>query len=204
MTARHLLQGTARLKSPIRRTSATVKLCATGLLVLAITLLPARHAAWALIPFAMLIALARLARLPMAIFAVHLAIAQPFVLGVAVLALFQKDGVVAFASLAIKSTVCVAAIQFLVLTTHFQELLEVLRRAHVPSALVLALGVVHRYLFVLIEELKRMRRARTARTLHARSGGLWAALASVIAVSFVRSMARSERIAMAMRARGWS
>ena len=203
MVARHLFQG-SRLDSPVRRASAAVKLIAAGLLVTGLTLLPARHAAWALVPFAVLIGLARLARLPLSVFAVHLAIAQPFVLGVAFLALFQSDGLLAFAALALKSTVCVATIQLLVLTTDFQDLLDVLRRAHVPSALVLALGVVHRYLFVLIEELRRMRRARAARTFRVRRGGSWAALASAIAACFVRSMARSERIAMAMRARGWS
>jgi cobalt/nickel transport system permease protein len=204
MTARHLLQRHTPADSPVRRVSATVKLIAAVLLVAGLTLLPARHAAWALVPFAALVGLARVARLPLSVFALHLALAQPFVLGVAVLSLFQHDGLLAFASVALKSTVCVAAIQLLVLTTHFQALLEALRRARVPSALVLALGVVHRYLFVLVEELRRMRRARAARTFRAHTGGSWVALASVIGVSFVRSMARSERIAMAMRARGWS
>jgi energy-coupling factor transporter transmembrane protein EcfT len=32
----------------------------------------------------------------------------------------------------------------------------------------------------------------------------WKALSSVIAVSFVRSMARADRVHDAMRARGWS
>ncbi len=204
MTAGQFLQSHTRVDSAIGRASTSVKLVAATLLVVGVTLLPARHATWALIPFAVLLGLARVARLPLSVFALHLAIAQPFVLGVAVLSLFQHDGLLAFASVALKSTVCVAAVQLLVLTTHFQDLLEALRRARFPSALVLALGVVHRYVFVLVDELGRMRRARAVRTFRVTPGSSWSTLASVIAVSFVRSVARSERIAMAMRARGWS
>lgn len=198
------MQNYAHQNSPIHRARASIKLVSTCLFVTGVTLLPSRFTFWSVVPFAVVIGTAFAARLPMSVFAIRLAIAQPFVLGVAVLSLFQGDGLPVFAAIALKSTICVAAIQVLVHTTHFHELLSVLGRARVPSALLLALGIVHRYLFVLAEELSRMKRARAARTLRGRRGLSWTSLASVIAVSFVRSMARSERIAIAMRARGWS
>jgi cobalt/nickel transport system permease protein len=129
-------------------------------------------------------------------------IAQPFVLGVAVLALFQGRGLAVFLAIALKATACVAAVQLLAATTRFDDLLVVLRRARIPEALVSTLALLHRYLFVLVEESSRMRRARRARTWRAGLWETWKALASVIAVSFVRSLARAERVSAAMRARG--
>jgi cobalt/nickel transport system permease protein len=74
----------------------------------------------------------------------------------------------------------------------------------VPRALVVALGLLDRFLHVLLEESRRMRRARAARTWRRGRWVAWRFLASVVAVSFIRSMARAERVAVAMRARGWS
>ena len=140
--------------------------------------------------------------MPLSSFLVRLALVQPFVLGVAVLALFQGRGLAVFGALALKSTTCVAALQLLAATTPFPELLRTLERARVPRTFVQVLALLHRYLFVLLDESRRMRRARIARTW---TGGRWAAwrgLASVVATSFVRSVTRAERIAVAMRARG--
>jgi cobalt/nickel transport system permease protein len=130
--------------------------------------------------------------------------AQPFVLGVAVLALFQGNGLAVFVALATKATVCVDVVQLLAHTTPFPELLRALRRARLPVALVLVLELLHRYLFLVVDESRRMVRARMTRTFHPNRRGTWRALSSVIAVSFVRSVMRAERIAVAMRARGAS
>jgi cobalt/nickel transport system permease protein len=202
----------AGMDSPVHRAPASLKLLATLVLVTGVALVPAPNAVWTVAALALVAGVVRVARIPLSVFVSGLALAQPFVLGVAVLALFQGRGLTVFAALAIKSTACVAAVQALALTTRFDDLLDALRRARLPRALITTLALLHRYSFVLVDESMRMRRARMARTWPRRTwtspwsrrAAAWTALSSVIAVSFVRSVTRAERIATAMRARGWS
>jgi cobalt/nickel transport system permease protein len=204
MSGVHRLGSYEHLDSPVHRAPASIKLLGAVLLVLGIALVPADEAGWIVLVLLALGAVARAGRVPLSAFVARIALAQPFVLGVAVLALFQGRGVAVFAALALKSTTCVATVQLLAYTTPFQDILAVLRRARFPPVLVHTLGLLHRYLFVLVDETHRMRRARAARTWQSRRWGAWRALSSVIAVSFVRSAVRAERIYVAMRARGWS
>ncbi len=213
MSGSHFFRDSAGGDSPVHRLPAGAKLAATLAFAVVVVLVPASRAAWLAAPFVLVAAVARASRVPPRAFFARLAIAQPFVLGVALLALFQPDGLRAFAIVAAKSTLCVAATQLLAQTTRLHDLLPALRRARVPEALVLAIALLHRYLFVVVDESRRMRRARAARTwttspsshrsLRSRAGA-WRALASIVATSFVRSLARAERVAIAMRARGAS
>jgi cobalt/nickel transport system permease protein len=204
MSGVHRLRGYDHLDSPVHRAPAAAKLLAVLVLVLAIAVVPVNRAGWVFLVLFGLTGVARAGRVPVGAFVARLAIAEPFVLGVAVLSLFQGRGLAVFLAVALKSTTCVAAVQLLAHTTPLQDILEALRRARVPAVLVHTLGLAHRYLFVLVDETHRMRRARAARTWHTRRWGTWKALSGVIAVSFVRSAARAERIYAAMRARGWS
>jgi cobalt/nickel transport system permease protein len=208
----HRLRSYEHLDSPVHRAPAAFKLLTALLLVLAIALVPVSRAGWVVVVLVALVGVARAGRVPLSSFVARVAIAEPFVLGVAILSLFQGRGIAVFLAIALKSTTCVAAVQLLAHTTPFQDILAVLDRARLPRVLVHTLGLLHRYLFVLVEETHRMRRARAARTLspdvsvNARvdAWAAWKALSSVIAVSFVRSMARADRVHDAMRARGWS
>jgi cobalt/nickel transport system permease protein len=202
MSGAHLLQSYAHVDSPVHRAPASLKVLVTLALVIAIALLPVRYAVATVVALAGLIVLSRVARVPIRAFVARVAMAEPFVLGVAVLSLFQGRGLAVFMAIALKSTTCVAALQLLGHTTPFQDILGVLRRARVPGVLVVTLALLARYVHVLIEETQRMRRARAARTWRTSRWGSWKALASVIAVSLVRSMARAERVHVAIRARG--
>jgi cobalt/nickel transport system permease protein len=204
MSGAHWLQSYAHLDSPIHRAPASIKLLATLVFVTGLVLIPIEHVGWMGLALALAFGLGRVARIPLSAFVGRLALAQPFALGVAVLVLFQGRGLAIFAAVMLKSTACVAAVQLLGQTTPFPDVLDVLRRARLPDVLVLALALLHRYLFVLIDESRRMRRARLARTWRTSPWQVWRSLSSVIAVSFVRSIVRAERISVAMRARGFS
>jgi cobalt/nickel transport system permease protein len=204
MSGVHRLRSYEHVDSPVHRAPPHLKLPAALLLVITIAFVPVAREGWLVLVLLGLAGVARAARVPIGAFVARVAIAEPFILGVAVLSLFQGRGVAIFLAVALKSTTCVAAVQLLAHTTPFQDILDVLRRARVPAVLIHTLGLTHRYLFVLVEETRRMQRARAARTWQSRRGSSWKALASVIAVSFVRSAARAERIYVAMRARGWS
>ncbi len=204
MSGVHRLRSYEHLDSPVHRAPASLKLLGALALVVGIALVPVDRAGWVAVVAVGLLALSRAVRVPLSAFLIRIAIAEPFILGVAVLALFQGRGLVVFLAIALKSTTCVAAVQLLAHTTSFPDILAALRRARFPVLLIHTLALLHRYLFVLVEETIRMRRARAARTWEPRRWDTWQALSSVIAASFVRSAARAERVYAAMRARGWS
>jgi cobalt/nickel transport system permease protein len=87
----------------------------------------------------------------------------------------------------------------------FDQLLVTLRKLRVPAILVATLAFMYRYVYVLWDELDRMRTARRARSFG--SGSLlmrWKTSAQLIGMLLVRSMARAERVHGAMCARGWN
>jgi cobalt/nickel transport system permease protein len=95
-------------------------------------------------------------------------------------------------------------------TTPFPDILHALRHLRVPGILVSIIAFMYRYLFVLVDEVARLLRARTARSARLpgqKSGGTvsWrAAVAGHMAGQlFVRSLERSDRVYQAMVARGY-
>jgi cobalt/nickel transport system permease protein len=62
---------------------------------------------------------------------------------------------------------------------------------------------MHRYLYVLVDEAERMRRARASRTFVRGRRIQWRTLATVVGHLFIRASERAERIYDAMSARGW-
>jgi cobalt/nickel transport system permease protein len=128
---------------------------------------------------------------------------EPVAAGVAVLALLQPDGGRVFAAMMIKSTLCLTTMIVLNGTTPFSQILAVLRRCHLPGLLVTSLALTHRYLFVLLEETGRLRRARLSRTFQHNKTQVWRSLATVLGQLFLRTSERAERIYAAMCARGW-
>lgn len=133
----------------------------------------------------------------------RLLLLEPLVLGIALLALWQPDGPRVFAAMLLKSTLCLSCMIWLAGTTPFTQQLGALRRFRVPGLLITTLALTHRYLFVLMEEMQRMRRARLSRTFTPTRSSLWHSLSTVLAQLFVRSSERAERIYAAMCARGW-
>jgi cobalt/nickel transport system permease protein len=193
----------SRLDSPIHRVSAAVKLLAALALVVAVVLLPASRPVFLIAIAAVLIAVAALSRVPGRFLVVRVLLLEPFVLGVAMLALFQPGGWRMFLFLVGKCTVCLMVMVLLSNTTPFSDLLCVLKRWRMPALLVTTLSLMYRYVFVLVDEAQRMGRARTSRTFTPRRRRAWRTMASVVSQLFIRSSERAERIYAAMCARGW-
>ena len=133
----------------------------------------------------------------------RLLLLEPFVLGVAVLALFQPGGWHLFLVLVAKCTLCLLTMLLLSNTTPFADMLRVLRAARVPALLVTTLSLMYRYLSVMVDETQRMRRARMSRTFRAERRWAWRTMATVVTQLFIRTTERAERIYAAMCARGW-
>jgi len=199
----HALHDHGRTDGAIQRLPAAVKLGVTLALVLTTVLLP-RTAVVALLAVAAVLLLiviaSRLRWLPLL---KRMLLLEPLVLGVAVLMLFQPDGGRVFAIVLLKTNLCLLATVLLSQTTPFTEILRVLKRLHVPWIFVTTLTLMHRYLFVLVDETERMRRARASRTFNRTRRFHWQMLSSVVGQLFVRASERAERIFDAMCARGW-
>jgi cobalt/nickel transport system permease protein len=198
-----LLEPYQHRHSAIHRLPAGVKAAGALAFVLAIVLLP--RASWTAYGAGatLLLLLAGLSRIPVTALARRLLLVEPFALGVALLSLLQQDGLRIFAATLTKSTLCLFCMVLLSGTTRFSAILRLLWRIRVPSLLVTTLALMHRYLFVLVDETGCMVRARRSRTFTRDRAFAWRSSASVIAHLFMRSSERAERIYAAMCARGW-
>lgn len=87
--------------------------------------------------------------------------------------------------------------------TLWNKLLGAMRRLGAPPILIATLGFMHRYIFVLGDQLSRMLTARRARSFRRRNGLGFGALSSLIGVLLLRAMEREERVHAAMLARGY-
>ena len=193
----------SRLGSPVHHLPAGVKLVAALLLVVAVAVLPPPGLLPLAAAAALLIVAAVASRVPWRFLARRLLLLEPFVLGVAALALFRPGGWRLLVFLVGKSTVCLFAMVLLANTTPFAEILRVLRAARVPALLITTMSLMYRYVFVLLDESGRMKRARASRTFTAKRARAWQSAATVVSRLFVRSSERADRIWAAMCARGW-
>jgi cobalt/nickel transport system permease protein len=108
------------------------------------------------------------------------------------------------ANITIKFALGILALTAMICATPFSLLLEAMRRLCVPKIVVLQLGFLYRYLFLLIDEAMRVRRARDFRgAASAPIARRLAAAGGVIGTLFLRTLDRSQRIQLAMAARGY-
>ncbi len=180
---------------------------------------------------AMILAVDILSELGMGYILRRSALALPFVLA-AIPVIFTISGPVLFSielgpwtltvtqpglerliSIGLKSWISVQAAIVLAGSTPFPDLMAAMRAVKVPRLLVAVFGLMWRYLFVMADEALRLIRARTARSGHAAQPGLkpggslaWRGkVAGGMAGSlFLRAIERSDRIYMAMVARGYN
>jgi len=190
-------------RSAIHRLPALVKVALAIACVLAIVLLPrAAWLAYAGVALALL-AVAAASRIPLAALGRRLLVVEPFALGIALLAFFQPHGARIALTLLARSTLCLFGMVLLTSTTRFVDLLRALRQLRLPALLLTTLALMHRYLFLLFEEMGRLRRARRSRSFATGRRHAWRISANIASQLFVRTSERAERIYLAMAARGW-
>jgi cobalt/nickel transport system permease protein len=215
-------------RSLVHQLDPRLKVVVTVLFILSNAILP--DGAWLafLVAWGILLLLAGLSRLPLLYTARRAAIVLPFLLA-AVTVLFtlpgepvaiwqissrtltiSDNGLVRFASIAVRSWLSVQMAILLTATTPFPDLMHALHHLRVPAVLVSIIAFMYRYLFVLSEEATRLLRAREARSARAaglKSGGalVWRGkvAGNLVGQLFLRSLERSDRVYQAMVARGY-
>jgi cobalt/nickel transport system permease protein len=126
------------------------------------------------------------------------------VLGINITATMQ--GLTSAAVFTVRVWFCVASLIMLVLSTGFDKTIKLLATIKVPSVVIQLFSLTYRYFFVSIEEAQSVLIAKEARTyVHKRNLNLQSLkdLGSIIASLFIRTYERSERVYLAMKARGF-
>jgi cobalt/nickel transport system permease protein len=119
-------------------------------------------------------------------------------------------GLLRFSSILIRSWLSIQMAILLVSTTQFHDLMHALRHLRVPGVLVAIISFMYRYLFVLVDEVIRLNRAKEARSavFQGKGGGslIWRArvAGSMVGQLFLRSFDRSDRIYNSMLSRGYN
>jgi len=120
-------------------------------------------------------------------------------------------GLLRFVSIVIRSWLSVQMAILLVAATRFPDIVHALEHLRVPSILTTIIAFLYRYLFVLVDEVFRLLRAREARSAAVpgvRSGGsvVWRAgvAGNMAGQLFLRSYERSDRVYNAMLSRGYT
>lgn len=206
------------LKSPIHRLDPRAKVLGTVFLVaLCVTTPPTLLASFATYLTLELFLLAA-SRLPWRHVIKRYLVVLPFIAAVALVVPFLSRGggsynlgplklhgrgLLVLWNVTAKATVSVLAVILLSSTTPFPDLLKAMRELRVPTLLVNLLSFAYRYIFVLVDEAQRMRRARDSRGWNGR--WIWQSrtIGNMIASLFLRSYERGERVYAAMLARGY-
>ena len=115
----------------------------------------------------------------------------------------SEAGLETFAMVSVKAILGTVSAVLLGATTSFPDLLHALERLRAPRLLVLIAAFMYRYLFVIMDEARRMRAALAARGYHPRHALQAGAIGRVATALFLRSYERGERVHLAMLARGW-
>ena len=203
--------------SPLHRAPPQCKIAASLLFVLAVVATP-REALWAYGLYALLLlALARVGRVPLQFLVRRLVIEVPFVAfavllpvvgqgeRVEVLGLpLAREGLWAAWNILVKGTLGVTASLLLAATTPVPELLRGLERLRLPRAFTTVAGFMVRYADVIADDLRRMRVARLSRGYDPRWIWQARAVAATAGALFIRSYERGERVYLAMVSRGYA
>ena len=218
MSFNHLDQY-ARIESAITCRPPVSRLLATILLAIGAAVLP--PGAWAQLSAlaVLVVALAGLARIPPLQFVSRLAPPFAFVLlvslgllvlgsGTTILELgpleIREDGLRRFGTATARAAVGIGAAVVLVSTTPFPELVDALRTLRMPAAVTTPLGLAYRFLYLLNDEVERLRRAASSRNARAGAAPRRRLLLGITAAAFQRTFDRSERVYQAMLLRGYT
>lgn len=120
-----------------------------------------------------------------------------------------NEGLETVVSIFARSWLSVLAATLLTATTQPEQILRALSWFRLPAVLVATIAFMWRYVFVIVEEAQRMMRARESRSARVSStaGGrlTWRArvAGNMVGSLFLRTLDRSERVYVAMQARGY-
>jgi len=115
----------------------------------------------------------------------------------------SHSGLMVLWGIAIKSWLSILSLILLSATTTFAELLKGLEQLRMPKLMIMILSFMYRYLFVMVDEVSRMKQARDSRNFGGKRTWQLKTIGNMIGTLFIRSYERGERVYGAMVARGF-
>ncbi len=104
----------------------------------------------------------------------------------------------------LRSLSAVSAMMMLAMTVPMGEILSLLRRWHVPSALTELMGLMYRLIFVFDRTLHAMIRAQGCRLGFRNLRTSYRSFGAIVAALFLRTVDRAHRMEMGLAARGYT
>lgn len=197
----------SNLNSPLHRIDPRVKAVTFFITILFIVLTsPERFTAF-LLYGALISILILLSRIPLFFILKKLLFLVPFVLLIAIsLPFYNENGLLVLWNVVIKSVLSMLCMTLLSNTVSFTELLKALDSLKLPKPIIMILSFMYRYVYISVDELMRMNRARESRAASNRSriNAKFRTLSNIVGSLFVRSYERGEKVYLAMRSRGFS
>ncbi|MCW4001468.1 MAG: cobalt ECF transporter T component CbiQ [Candidatus Bathyarchaeota archaeon] len=117
-----------------------------------------------------------------------------------------SGGLMSFAVFVVRVWFCVASLITMVLSMGFDRTLKLLSSLRVPAVVIQLFSLTYRYFFVSLHEAQSVLIGKEARTyVHKKTFNLQSLrdLGSVLSSLFIRTYERSERVYLAMKARGF-
>jgi cobalt/nickel transport system permease protein len=154
--------------------------------------------------FVLILLLTSVSKVPLGFIFRRSLVVIPFVLLATLFPLFSLDGTIIFIEVMAKAWLSVLSLSLLVSTTRFTDLLSGFQYLGMPRTMIMILSFFYRYVFILTDELMRLRRARDSRNF----GGSWSwrvkTIGNMLGTLFIRAYERGERVYSAMASRGFT
>jgi cobalt/nickel transport system permease protein len=208
----------SKLESPVHARDARAKTIALFVIIIACVTTPPRAWFAFCIYAGLVIIITAASRVPFRYLLTRMLVVVPFILVVAVFVPFMhkgaantrwgwltvsNSGLLVLLNVTAKSLISVACLILLTSTTHFPDLMHGFEQMHVPRFFTIVSSFMYRYIFIIVDEAERMKRARDSRNYHGK--WLWQAkvVGYMIASLFLRSQERAEHVYQAMASRGF-
>ena len=210
------------LDSFIHRLDPRTKLISSLAFIIAVVLTPVSNWRVFAFYFCFVAVLLILSKLPPLYVLKRSLVISPFVLLIAVFIPFFKEGDIAgsyniwqwqisvtysglfiLANVVVKAWLCILGLILLSSTTKLADLLKGLKQLGVPQVMILILSFMYRYIFVLVDEVMRMKQARDSRNFGGSRLHQIRTVGNMAGTLFIRSYERGERIYAAMLSRGF-
>ena len=193
----------ALLDSPLHLLEPRTKLLSFAALIISVLCIPANGGLLYILYFFTIAILMGISQVPLGFIVARTFVILPFI-ALAGLASPWR-GFPGLVALFMRAILCLILLIILTNTTRFAELLRGMKKLGCPQILVMNLSFLYRYLFVLTEEVQRMKLARDCRRVgRARFKEELKILSSMLGTLLIRSFERAERMHSAMLSRGFS
>lgn len=113
------------------------------------------------------------------------------------------DGLMIFWNVLIKAYLSVLSMILLMASTRFSQFLKALEKLRFPRLFTMILSFMYRYIFVIEDELMKMKQAKASRSVGRSNWLQTKTLANMLGVLFIRAYERGEKVYLAMCSRGF-